>query len=96
MVKSKWRQRREAYLRECGRSNDLIREGYETEPRSQWMVIEGGRQRPGRTGGLSVKRWPEVSPMPFGECIHAPIRYQSETAVSALSVNVVAGDRRRE
>jgi hypothetical protein len=65
MEKSGWRQRREAYLRECGRSKDLIREGYETDPRSQWIVIEGGRQRAGRPTGSSVKLWAEASLMPL-------------------------------
>lgn len=37
-----WRERREAYLRECGRSKELIREGY---VESALVVIAGGRRR---------------------------------------------------
>ena len=41
MCASPWRERREAYLRECGRWADLFREDYVT----RFAVIEGGAKR---------------------------------------------------
>ncbi len=42
MRKTCWRERREAYLRESGRTADLFREGF---IKGTLVVIEGGRQR---------------------------------------------------
>ena len=46
MCHSRWRERREAYLRESGRTADLMREGFIP---GKFEVVEGGghqRQRP--------------------------------------------------
>ncbi len=66
-----WRERREAYLRESGRTADLFREGF---IKGAFVVIEGGRpRRKGRRkpvalrligvhdigGSASVSRLPE-------------------------------------
>ena len=42
MSNSRWRQRREVYLRENGRTSDLMREGFIS---GRFEVVEGGRQR---------------------------------------------------
>ncbi len=42
MCASAWRERREAYLRECGRWADLLREGYVD---NRFAVIEGDSAR---------------------------------------------------
>jgi len=42
MCNPRWRQRREVYLRENGRTSDLTREGFVA---GKLEVIEGGRQR---------------------------------------------------
>jgi hypothetical protein len=45
-VGSDWRCRREEYLRASGRSEDLIREGYEaSRPAARLVVLPGGRRR---------------------------------------------------
>ena len=43
MTNPRWRQRREVYLRENGRTADLMREGFIG---GKFEVVEGGRQRP--------------------------------------------------
>ena len=42
MSNPRWRQRREVYLRENGRTSDLTREGFIAR---RLEVVEGGRQR---------------------------------------------------
>ena len=42
MSNPRWRQRREVYLRENGRTADLMREGFTA---GNFEVVEGGRQR---------------------------------------------------
>lgn len=42
MSNPRWRERREAYLRESGRTADLIREGF---AKSGLTLIEGGGRR---------------------------------------------------
>ena len=42
MCNPRWRQRREVYLRENGRTSDLMREGFVA---GKLEVVEGGRQR---------------------------------------------------
>lgn len=42
MSNPRWRQRREVYLRENGRTSDLMREGFIA---GKLEVVEGGRQR---------------------------------------------------
>ena len=42
MTNPRWRERREVYLRENGRTADLMREGFTT---GNFEVVEGGRQR---------------------------------------------------
>lgn len=42
MSNPRWRQRRECYLRENGRTADLMREGFIA---GKLEVVEGGRQR---------------------------------------------------
>ena len=44
MTNPRWRQRREVYLRENGRTADLLREGFVAR---KLEVVEGGRQRRG-------------------------------------------------
>jgi hypothetical protein len=75
MKKSNWRERREAYLREAGKFHKLIRESYDTGPRSQWRVIQGGRTHLGKQGSC-----------PTMECTHGEIRHDLEVAVPAVSI----------
>ena len=42
MTNPRWRERRELYLRENGRTADLIREGFTV---GNFEVVEGARQR---------------------------------------------------
>ena len=42
MSNPRWRERREVYLRENGRTADLLREGFVAR---KLEVVEGGRQR---------------------------------------------------
>ena len=42
MTNPRWRERREVYLRENGRTADLMREGFTA---GNFEVVEGGRQR---------------------------------------------------
>ena len=42
MSNPRWRERREVYLRENGRTEDLMREGFIA---GKLEVVEGGRQR---------------------------------------------------
>ena len=42
MCNPRWRQRREVYLRENGRTSDLMREGFLAD---KLKVVEGGRQQ---------------------------------------------------
>jgi hypothetical protein len=42
MSNPRWRERREVYLRENGRTADLRREGFTAD---NFEVVEGGRQR---------------------------------------------------
>ena len=52
MTNPRWRERREVYLRENGRTADLMREGFTA---GNFEVVEGGRQRRGgfkRQGAL--------------------------------------------
>ena len=42
MSNAPWRARREAYLRDCGRTADLVREGFAV---TAFEVIEGGGRR---------------------------------------------------
>ena len=42
MTNPRWRQRREVYLRENGRTAELMREGFIA---GKFEVVEGGRQR---------------------------------------------------
>ena len=42
MSNPRWRQRREVYLRENGRTSDLLHEGFIA---GKLEVVEGGRQR---------------------------------------------------
>jgi len=42
MTNPRWRERREVYLRENGRTADLMREGFTA---GNFEVIEGGRRR---------------------------------------------------
>ena len=42
MSNPRWRQRREVYLRENGRTSDLMREGFIA---AKLEVVQGGRQR---------------------------------------------------
>ena len=44
MSNPRWRERREVYLRENGRTADLLREGFVAR---KLEVVEGGRQRRG-------------------------------------------------
>ncbi len=53
MRKTCWRERREAYLRESGRTADLFREGF---IKSDLVVIEGGgHRRKGRRKPLALR-----------------------------------------
>lgn len=56
-ARSRWRRRREDYLRATGRYDDLIREGYEPAIQvGKWSVIRGGRARRSR----ETTRGPEL------------------------------------
>lgn len=57
MPASRWRERREAYLRERGRLGDLIREGY---VETAFQVIPGrGRGVPGHCSPLMLLPRPQ-------------------------------------